>query len=96
LGLLKRNTIWPKQGFVIVKLESETIDSIFQEVTAAGLSQAIIHIQIERSGILELGAYNNFHPECVGTGPEVPVSLLSELKSKNILRDFVVAKHANG
>src|SRR5262249_29773056 len=91
VGLLKRNTLDPRQDFVVLRLEPETVDSLFKQVMAAGLSRAIIHIQIECAGVLQLGAYDHFHPQCVVTGPGVSAALLSELKSKGLLRGFVVA-----
>jgi hypothetical protein len=96
MGALKRNTLYPRQDFVVLRLEPETIAPIFKQVMAAGLSRAIIHVQIESAGILQLGAYDNFHPECVVTGPGVSAALLSELKSKAVLHNFVVAEGRGG
>src|SRR5689334_20505474 len=84
---LRRNTTWPRQDFVVLRLTAETVAPIFKQVMAAGLKRAIVHVQIERNGIRELGAYDNFHPECVVTGPGVSESLLEELKLKSVLRD---------
>ncbi len=64
---------------------------IFKTIMAAGLSRAIIRVQIKRAGVLQLGAYDNFHPEYVVTGPEVHASLLSELQSAGVLRSFPAA-----
>jgi hypothetical protein len=89
--LLRRNTTSPKQDFVVLRLTPETVDEIFKQIMAAGLNRAIMHVQIERDGVLELGAYDNFDPECVVTGPNVSSAFLGRLKTANILRDFVVA-----
>jgi hypothetical protein len=89
-GLLKRITTYPRQDLVVLRLEPDTIGPLFKQIMAAGLSHAIIHVQIERDSVLELGAYDNFHSECVVTGPGVSGALLSELKSKSILRDFAI------
>lgn len=89
---LKRNTIAPKQDFVVLRLTPETVDPIFKQVMAAGLKHAIIHVQIKRNGVPELRAYDNFHPECVVTGPGVSSVLLEELKKSNVLRGFKVAE----
>jgi hypothetical protein len=78
VGVLKRNTLAPKQDFIVLPLEPGTISPIFKQVMAAGLSRAIIHVQIESAGTLQLGAYDNFDPECVATGPGVSEALLSE------------------
>ncbi len=94
--VLKRNTLLPRQDFVVLRLTTETATPILKQVMAAGLKRAIIHVQIERNGVLELGAYDNFHPECVVTGPGVTAALLEELKSKSVLRAFDVAAASGG
>jgi len=88
---LKRSTYFPKQDFVVLRLTSDAVDPIFKQVLAAGLKRAIIHVQIERNGVLELGAYDNFHKECVVTGPGISPLLLDELRRANIVREFSVA-----
>ncbi len=88
---LKRNTLAPKLDFVVLRLTKETVDPIFRQVTAAGLKRAIIHVQIERGGVLEFGAYDHFGPECVVTGPGISLALLDELTATNVLRDFKAA-----
>jgi hypothetical protein len=90
-GILRRNTLFPRQDFVVLRLEPETVAPIFQAVMAAGLSRAIIHVQIERAGVIQLGAYDHFHPKCVVTGPDVSAMLLSELQSAGVLSRFQVA-----
>jgi len=90
-AILRRNTLAPKQDFVVLRLEPETVGPIFKQVMAAGLKRAIIHLQIERDGVLEMGAYDNFHHESVVTGPGISGALLDELKNTNVLRDFKVA-----
>jgi hypothetical protein len=65
--VLRRNTRWPRQDFVVVRLTPASAVPIFKQVMSAGLKRAIIHVQIERNGVLELGAYDNFHTESVVT-----------------------------
>jgi hypothetical protein len=91
VGPLKRNTMHPRQDFIVLRLTPDTIAEISQQISLAGLKNAIVHVQIERSGVLEFGAYDNFHPDCVVAGPGISVSLLDELKQKHLLRDFTVA-----
>jgi hypothetical protein len=93
-GILRRNTLAPRQDFIIVRLEPGAASAIFKQIMAAGLSRAIIHVQIERAGVLELGAYDNFHPGCVVTGPDVSAGLLTELQAAGVLRGFQVAAAA--
>jgi hypothetical protein len=89
--ILKRNTSVPKVDFVVLRLTPETIRPIFEQVMKAGIRRAIVHVQIERGGVLELAACDNFHQDCVVTGPGVSPALLEELRKTNVLRDFKVA-----
>ncbi|MCW5554960.1 MAG: hypothetical protein KIS67_22700 [Verrucomicrobiae bacterium] len=88
---LKRQTRVPKDDFIVLRLTSETVGPIFEQVAAVGLARAIVHVQIERNGVIELGAYDNFHPECVVTGSGVSPTLLDELKEERIIRDYQIA-----
>lgn len=90
-AILKRSTLWPKQEFVVLRLTSDKVNPIFNAIMRAGLKRAIIHIQIERNGVLELAAYDNFHPECVVTGPGINRTLLEELKSSEVIAGFGAA-----
>ncbi len=90
-GILRRGTLAPRQDFLVLRLQPDAAATIFRQVMVAGLSRAIIHVQIERAGVLELGAYDNFHLGCVVTGPGVSARLLSELQAAGILRCFQVA-----
>lgn len=87
-GILKRSTLRPRLDFVVLRLVPETVEPIIKQVMAAGLKRAIIHVQIERGGVLDLGAYDNFHSECVVTGPGIGSSLLEELRSAGVLNGF--------
>jgi len=95
-GVLKRHTLVPRQDFVVLRLSADAVAPIFQQVLSAGLKHPIIHVQIERAGVMELGAYDNFHAECVVTGPGMSAELLDELKSKSVLRDFKMAAAGGG
>ena len=94
LGTLRRNTTSPRQDILVLRLEPGSAAAVFEKIAAAGLSRAILHVQIERAGVLELGAYDNFHPGCVVTGPGVGERLLSELLAAGVLRGFRVANAA--
>jgi hypothetical protein len=88
---LKRNTVAPVLDFLVLRLEPELAERIFAQVSRIGLREDIVHVQIEKGGRLELAAYDNFHPQCVVTGPGVPVELLAELQAAGIIRGFVAA-----
>jgi hypothetical protein len=85
--VLKRATIWPKQDFVVVPLEP----SMGQKIIAAiggTVPGAIIHIQIEKDGQLQFGAYDNFYPECIYFGSAVKEGVIQSLISQNVMRPF--------
>lgn len=96
-GKLRRNTYCPRLDFVILPLTPGTVHIILKELRSddPGLDQ-LIHVQVEKAGLLQFGAYDEFAPNCVWCGPAVPVTLLDALRSKGILRSFVVPASDSG
>lgn len=86
-SILKRNTSWPIQDFVVLPLEDDLVKAI---VTGIGgtVSRRIIHIQIEKNGNLELGLYDNFDPNSSFFGPRLTPEFFSRLESEEILRQW--------
>jgi hypothetical protein len=82
--VLKRNTIWPKQGFLVVPLESSMGQKLLSTIGGA-IPQGIIHIQIEKDGVLQFGAYDDFDPECLSWGPAFDQEFVESLVSQGIL-----------
>jgi hypothetical protein len=83
-GVLKRNTLWPKQDFVVVPLESSTSKAILSAIGGA-VPRKIIHIQVEKAGVLEFGAYDNFGPDCIFFGTAISRQLIDSLVSQGVL-----------
>src|SRR5260370_14868086 len=54
--VLKRNTLWPKQDFIVLPLEPSTGKAILSAIGGT-VPKSIIHVQIENEGVLEFGAY---------------------------------------
>jgi hypothetical protein len=81
---LKRNTRWPEQDFLIVPLEATTIKTVFSAI-GGSVPRKILHIQIEKAGVVEFSAYDNFHPGCVVFGQAVKPELIAALASEGIL-----------
>ena len=84
---LKRNTLWPKQEFVVVPLEPSMGQNIIAAIGGT-VPGAIIHIQIEKDGELQFGAYDNFYPECIYFGSGVKEAVIQALVSQNIMRPY--------
>ena len=83
-GVLKRNTLWPKQDFIVVPLESSMSKAILSAIGGV-VPRKIIHIQVEKASILEFGAYDNFSPGCVFFGSAVGQELIESLVSQGVL-----------
>ncbi len=49
---------------------------------------AIIHIQIEKNGQLQFGAYDNFYSSSIYLGSEVKEDFIKSLVSQNIMRPY--------
>jgi hypothetical protein len=84
---LKRNTIWPKQDFIIVPLESSTTDTIVSAIGGT-IPNTIIHIQIEKGGSIRFATYDHFHPECIVFHPAMDKAILESLVSEGIMRPY--------
>ncbi|HMI52661.1 MAG TPA: hypothetical protein VK525_14180 [Candidatus Saccharimonadales bacterium] len=84
---LKRNTLWPKQDFVVLPLEPSMSKTIFSAIGGT-IPSAIIHVQIDKNALLQFASYDNFHPECIVFGPGVKQAVLESLVSQGIMRPF--------
>ena len=84
---LKRNTLRPKQDFIIVPLQPSMAKSIIAAIGGT-VPNAIIHIQIEKDGLLQFGAYDNFHPKCIYFGSAVNEAVIESLVSQGIMRPY--------
>jgi hypothetical protein len=82
--ILKRNTLWPKQDFVVLPLESEMIGPIMAAVGGT-VPRGIIHIQVQKDGRLELGLYDNFAPKFMFFGPRLTSTFLATLQDAGTL-----------
>jgi hypothetical protein len=82
---LKRNTSRPKQDFVVVPLEADSIGTILAAIGGA-LPRKIIHVQVEKAGILQFGAYDQFQPGCIVFGSTVNRRFLEALVSQGVMK----------
>jgi len=84
---LKRATLYPRQDFIVLGLTNDSIRTVLARVLATGgIAKRVVHIQIEKQGTLQFGAYDNFHPECIIAGPAIPKKALDDLLSEGILK----------
>jgi hypothetical protein len=88
---LERQTLYPREEFVVLPLEDATIRSILGVILPDNrYLKDIVHIQIEKHGELQFGSYDNFHDECIVCYLGIPTSLLDDLQSKGVIRSWTV------
>jgi hypothetical protein len=90
--VLRRQTAYPKQDFVVLPLTPESVRPILDVILPDNrYLDDIIHIQIEKAGELQFGSYDQFHYECiVGSPPGVTPELLNQLQSSGVIRSWSV------
>jgi hypothetical protein len=82
---LKRGTLWPKQDFIVLPLEPFMSKAILSAIGGT-VPGTIIHVQIEKENVLEFGAYDNFHPECIYFRGGVRQEFLESMVSQGLLK----------
>ena len=88
-SILRRQTIEPRQDFVILQLEHDTIRPILDIVLPDNrFMEDIVHIQIEKHGELQFGSYDNFHHECIVCFLGVPTKFLDELAQTGVIKSW--------
>jgi hypothetical protein len=88
--VLRRATLAPELEFVVVPVTIQTMSAL-RAISASGKFDELIHVQIEHAGQLVLGAYDNFHRDCVVAYEPTPESLLEDLKVRGVIRSYSVA-----
>src|SRR5258708_4139359 len=86
--VLKRNTLWPKQDFIVLPLESSTSKTIVSAIGGT-VPNTIIHVQIEKAGSLQFAAYDNFDPKCIVFNPTTDKTILESLVSEGIITPYL-------
>ena len=88
---LVRQTLFPRQDFVVLPLEESTIRPILDVVFPNNrYLRDIAHIQIEKHGEQQFGSYDNFHDDCIVCFLGIPTSLLDDLQQKGVIRSWTV------
>jgi hypothetical protein len=83
--VLKRNTLSPKQVFVVLPLETSSTKTIIAAIGGT-IPSAIIHVQIEKGGCLQFAAYDNFHPQCIVFHPAMDRAIIELLIAEGVMR----------
>jgi hypothetical protein len=66
-AVLKRNTTWPRQGFVVVPLEPSTESATIASIGGI-IPGSILYVQIEKMADLNLGATTGFIRKALPSG----------------------------
>jgi hypothetical protein len=88
-SILRRQTIWPRQDFIVLPLEHDTIRPILEVVLPENRYLGdIVHIQIEKDTQLQFGSYDQFDHNCIVCFLGVPPKFLDELQERGIIRSW--------
>ena len=79
---LRRNTIWPKQDFVVLPLDSDSLKPIASAVGGT-IPRCILHIQIEKDGTLEFGMYDG--SQYLFLGPAFTNDFATRLETQGVI-----------
>jgi hypothetical protein len=93
-AVLRRQTTHPTLDFVVIPVTPSALQILHERLSVSGLFQnggALVHVQVEHEGHLVLGAYDNFHKDCVVAYEPTPVALLEQLKARGVIRSYDVA-----
>jgi hypothetical protein len=92
--LLRKYTISPVQDFVILPVTAATSDLVSLRVLSqVGLKHHIIHIQIASESRLVLGAYDNFHRECVWIDAAIGQEGITSMLDSGIIGWYQLRQH---
>ena len=82
--------LWgPAAKAVVLPLTSDTIRPILDQLLPEGrFVHRVGAIQIQKAGELQLLVGDNFHRECVSSGPAIPEEFLQDLAHRGIIRSF--------
>jgi hypothetical protein len=88
--VLRRATLSPRLDFIIFPL-TQAIASAIEKAVSSKVSLnggGVIHVQIEKRGVMAFAAYDNFYDDCVVAYSTVPVALLDELVRRKVLHSY--------
>jgi len=91
--VLRRNTIQPRLDFVVFPLTPASVSQLetaIRSKVAFNGQNGIVHVQIEKDGVVAFAAYDQFDDECVVVAA-VRVELLDELVSNRVLHSYVAS-----
>jgi|SRR5580693_9376391 hypothetical protein len=71
--------------FVVVPLARSASGKIYAAL-AETVPKKVLHVQIEKNGVIQFGAYDYFHPECISFGNAIPEAVIASLVSNGIIR----------
>jgi hypothetical protein len=77
---LKRNTISPLQDVIVFPLTPVNVINFHNTILPhIGISSRVYHIQVEQSGRLVFGSYDQFSPQCIWIDASVSEKFILEI-----------------
>jgi hypothetical protein len=71
--------------FVVLPLARSASEKIYAALGET-VPKKVLHVQIEKNGVIQFGAYDYFHPECISFGNAIPEAVIASLVSNGIIR----------
>ena len=68
---------------MILPLESETVGPILAAIGGT-VPRSILHIQVEKAGLLQLGLYDNFAPKAMLFGPALSPQMITSFYNNEL------------
>lgn len=88
-GVLVRNTLWPRQDFIIIPLNAETTNHIKRYILpTVGIRNRVHHVLIESGEQLVFASYDWFGEDSVWVSKEVTEEVLAALVESRALRRY--------
>jgi hypothetical protein len=85
---LRRQTIEPLRDFVVVPLSQHNLDILVSLCGRIGVRTRVHHVQIEASGVLVFGAYDNFDPSGVWVTTRFSETTLMRLQRDQVIESY--------
>ena len=91
--ILRRNTTWPKEDFVVFVVTPETREPLIRSVLPrVGLRSRVMHVQLASGGRLVCGAYDQFDASCVWIDASIGEQAVRALRDAEIIQSYEFAQ----
>jgi len=73
---------------IVIPLKPSSSERIYAALGGT-VPKTLLHVRIEKGGVLQFGAYDHFHPECIYFGNDVRPATIELLVSEGVIRPVI-------